>query len=68
MDSLERADVLGKQEKENIGYRADNKELSVILGNKQLTVLTDDYAPIDNMLAPVFKYKHTPSPPTPLFY
>lgn len=68
LDSLVRSEVLREQEKENIGYILDNKQLGVLLGKRLLTVLTDDYAPIDNMLAPVFKYKHTSALPTPLFY
>ncbi|MDP2646230.1 MAG: fused MFS/spermidine synthase [Desulfobacterales bacterium] len=52
----------GGQE-EPAGYPLAEKELQNYLARRKPLLLTDDYAPTDILLAPIFKYEHSPKGP-----
>lgn len=48
-------DILSNEEVDNLRYLAPNEELSNFIVQKEAVVLSDDYVPVDNLLAPVFR-------------
>ncbi|MFC1815818.1 fused MFS/spermidine synthase [Thermodesulfobacteriota bacterium] len=52
--------VTNNNQEEPIGYPLDEKELQNYLAHRKPLLLTDDYAPTDILLAPIFKYEYSP--------
>ena len=47
--------VLGEEDADGLKYLVLDEELDTFIDQKETVLLTDDYVPIDNLLAPVFK-------------
>lgn len=47
--------VLTEEEAGDLRFLVPDEELANFIGQKQTVLLTDDYVPVDNLLAPVFK-------------
>lgn len=57
-DALVQSGIIKEDEKEAVGNLIYDRDLEDILKRANKVVLTDDYAPVDNMLAIVFKYRY----------